>query len=249
MNLTNNYTPNVPQGNQQINNTQQPIENNFGDIAQLIAINHIGFNTANLFGTHNVVDFFAQSADPTTAASEIALYSKNVAGDANISELFYRYPNNGSVVQLTGSGAGTQSGSGSGGGQSTSLYSYTSSAYSGSIVSPAGYQYLANGIKLMWGIAPNITPTASGTHSATFSFPTGSNYPIFTNTPFHMEFNMAYPGTLASGATPVPYGSLYVTPSSATQFSITYVSTPSPVTNPSATAFFNFSFFWLAIGV
>src|SRR5882757_8859297 len=94
------YTPDVPQGPQQINNTQSPININYQDIYALLDVNHVAFNVDG-FGKHKFVSYLQQSSDPDTAASEMALYSKPVAGDPNILELFYRYPSNGEVFQLT----------------------------------------------------------------------------------------------------------------------------------------------------
>ena len=94
MALSSIYTPNTPQGTQQVNNTQQPINDNFQDIASLFAVNHVPFNTADDFGKHNFVNFVTQSSDPTTASAEMALYTKAVSGDTNGVELFYRYPSN-----------------------------------------------------------------------------------------------------------------------------------------------------------
>lgn len=241
--LTYTYTSGVPQGNQQINNTQTPILNNFQDISQLIDINHVGFNTVDTFGNHTVVDYFQQPTDPITDVDQIALYSK-ASTSGNISELFYRYPNNGTVVQLTGSASNssasstssTTSGStGSGGGQTNA-----SNPNSGGVV---GYQYLSNGLLMMWGLTPSYFPTTSS-GTATFTFPVVAGFPSFSATPFHMEFNMNYPGSLTSVS--VPHGQIYITPVSATQFSIHYVGLPYPNTPGK---YFNWSANWMAIGI
>lgn len=228
--LTNSYVSNVPQANQQINNTQQPIQNNFGDISDLIGVNHVNFNTADTFGKHNVVDYFSLNSDPTTASGEMALYSKFVANDPNISELFYRYPNNGNVVQLTGDSSSNGT-TGSGGGQ-----------YAGN-----GYQYLASGLLMMWGLTPSTFPTSSGSQTQLYDFLTTQpgGCPGFSQTPFHMEFNPQYPGSVSGGITP-PYGYIYVNPISPTQFNLNYVSIPyGDVPNE----YFNFAILWMAIGV
>src|ERR1700678_2279788 len=149
MPLPSNYTSTVPQGTQQINNTQQPINYNFQDIAALLAINHVGFNTADTFGTHNFINFITQGTDPTTASAEMALYTKAVSGDVNDAELFYRYPNNGSVLQLTGNSSSGSTGSAGG------LFTGTAT-YPADIGYPAvgTWQYLANGILFMsWSVA------------------------------------------------------------------------------------------------
>lgn len=231
------YVTNVPLGNQQINNTQETIKDNFQDIYNLVGINHINFNTPNTFGTHNIVDYFSQTIDPSTADNEIAMYAKYVQNDSNISELFYRYPNNGSVIQLTGQATNTQTGIGSGGGQVYLTYG-----------TPAqiGWQYLTNGMLMMWGLTSNFSPTtASG--AATFGYleyaPSG--VPSFSATPFHMQFCMQYPGSLSGGVQP-PYGQVYITPISSTEFTINFVGNPY---GTDTGLYYNWSAFWLAIGV
>lgn len=144
------YIPNVPQGSQQINSTQQPINGNFQDIYDLFEVNHVAFNTANTFGTHNFINFVTQTTDPTTISSEIALYTKAVTDDPNGVELFYRYPNNGTVNQLTGSGATTgNSNIGTGGG----IFNSTLTSNQGGYPARGTWQYLSNGILMMtWNV-------------------------------------------------------------------------------------------------
>lgn len=159
------YVPGVPQGSQQINNTQKPINNNFQDISQFVSVNHVGFNTANTFGNHTVVDFFGQSLDPSTADNEMALYSKPT-NDTNGAQLFYRYPSNGTVVQLTS--ASTSDGTGDGTGSTTTsggamynvaqLYGnqyFLDSSPSYDYIPPSqaniGYQYLTGGVLMVYG--------------------------------------------------------------------------------------------------
>ncbi len=44
------YTSNVPQAATQFNLTQAPILSNFRAINELVAVNHVSFNTINDFG-------------------------------------------------------------------------------------------------------------------------------------------------------------------------------------------------------
>ncbi len=187
MSLPNIYVPNVPQGNQQINNTQAPIEGNFQDIYDLLAINHIPFNTANTFGKHTFVDYVQQNSDPSTLSTEMALYCKSVTNDPKNLELFYRYPNSGSIVQLTNNGSSSSSSSGlTSGGQFIA---------SGSV--PLGgavtgfWQYLSGGVLFMtFGLSNYVSSSTSSPY--TFTFPTGLSttgvpIPQFTQTPFNMQ--------------------------------------------------------------
>lgn len=160
------YNPLTPFGSDQINNTQQPINNNFQAIFDLIGVNHADFNTADTFGKHEVVDYYNQSTDPSTGSNEIALYSKSVASDPNILELFYRYPSNGAVYQLSPGGSTSSSQSaalaGTGGifGQAYGSPASTVAAY----WNQGTWQYLSNGIIVKsWTSNWNTFSTATGT--------------------------------------------------------------------------------------
>ena len=182
------YTSTVPQGTQQINQTQLPIEVNFQSIASLIEVNHVGFNES-LEGKHTFVSYVQQSADPSTSSTEMALYSKPVSGDKNILELFYRYPNNGSVVQLTGT---------------TNPTTATGGTFSGYTGSPSGtttswnsgfWQYMSNGILVMGWIPSNLIAPGQSYPAGTpipAAIPSGYGAPSFTQTPFNIQFVTSY---------------------------------------------------------
>lgn len=240
--LTNLYTPNVPQGTQQINNTQQPIQYNFGDIAQLFAVNHVPFNTANTFGNHTVIDYFSQSSDPSTEANEIAVYAKNVTGDTNISELFYRYPNNGNVVQLTGTTTTTEQ---TITGPSGYQYSSQSSIYqvTNYYIQNYGFQYLPGGSLMKWGILWCVPTTQTGTITINFPIPPNGYVamPTFNVTPFHFEFSGNYPSGYYGQV--LPYGEIQLSPVSTTQFSVQYNQQPYP-----NGGYYGFGISWMCIG-
>lgn len=232
MSLLYNYTPDVPQGTQQINNTQQPINYNFQDISQFIDVNHTPFNTADTFGTHTVVDYFTQSTIPTTLSTEIALYAYNPT--ASTPQLYYTYQNNGTTIQLTGSTTQTASSTGSGGGQ----------VYNSSFAGYAGWQYISGGLLMKWGQVAISTTYTGGTQTTIFNYPTGSGIPAFSTTPIHMEFCPQYP----NGNQPpiqTPYGNISIASVSTTQFSFTW--NPLPY-GTSGTQYFGFSILWMAIG-
>ncbi len=225
------YTPNVPQANQQINNTQQPIEDNFQYIYDLLAVNHVPFNTVDTFGKHNFVTYVQRSADPITNATEMALYSKMVNGDENQIELFYRYPNNGSIVQLTGANAGSSSG-----GSSVNLSSNGGSWGAGT--NPSGYrynagnwQYTSSGILMLFGTA-NMP-----TNPTNVEFPVLSGIPTFNSSVFNIQLQLtqSYP-QLTSGSNP----SLAVNWSGITSFNMNVASSFSNT---------NSVINWIAIGI
>jgi hypothetical protein len=191
MSLTTNYIPNIPQANQQINNTQPAVLGNFQDIQDLLAINHIPFNTPNTFGRHAFVNYVEQSSDPSTLSTEMALYSKSVGSSANKAELFYRYPNNGNVVQLTGV---TSTPSGGTGATSGGNFIATTSVPLGSAVF-GWWQYLSNGILIMSFTVSNYV-TKTTTSPYTITFPSGViggvNVPSFTQTPFNVQLTAQF---------------------------------------------------------
>lgn len=148
------YTENTPQAAQGMNVTQPQILNNFQAIAELVGVNHIGFNVTNS-GKHNSTVMEFQSVDPETASTDLALYSK-ATGSPNVGEIFYRYPNDGSVNQLT-----PVTGSSSG----------TIAATSGT-----GWCLFASGILFKWGTA---TIDLQGSNPGQIVFPTGAGIPAY----------------------------------------------------------------------
>lgn len=194
MALLNTYNPAVPQGGQKVSDTQQSIENNFQDIYDLLAVNHVPFNIVNDFGKHSFVSYVNQSTDPSTSSTEMALYSKSVVNDPNLSELFYRYPSNGNIVQLTGvsSGGSSTSGLTSGG-----RFNLNATSDIGLGQATVGYwQYLSGGVLVMNCIVSNYVNVATSS-PYTITFPpatyTGATIvgattiPQFTQTPFNIQ--------------------------------------------------------------
>jgi hypothetical protein len=167
------YTYNVPQPAQPFNQTQSIILNNFQAINELINVNHVAFNTVNTFGKHNFLSLEIQSTDPQTASTDIALYTKATSGGPNAAEIFYRYPNNGTIAQLTG-------------GSSTPA---TSAATSGGNAS-AGWCLFPSGVLIKWGTGT----TQNG--QSTVVFPTSSSIPAYKS-------GIGYIKTTATGSNTV----------------------------------------------
>ena len=146
----NTYISNVPQASQYIRATQKPIQSNFLAISELLSVNHVGFNDAENFGKHNFTSLPSQSVTPTTLSSEMVVYCAPSTG-YNPYELFYRYPSNGSVVQLTGTSNSSS--------DITDGYAYIS-----------GAQPTTNLRAIMkWGL---VTGLPSGSVTTTVNFPT-----------------------------------------------------------------------------
>ncbi len=92
------YDPNVPPADQRPSVSQPIIQNNFKQLNDIFNENHFRFNAADNRGKHRYSSYVEQSADPSTTATEGAVYTKDVSGR---SELFYRYKSSGDVSQLT----------------------------------------------------------------------------------------------------------------------------------------------------
>ena len=91
------YNNAIPQASDRIKDSQSQILDNFAAIKTLVDINHVTFDAVNQ-GKHKYVSMPEQSSDPTTAANEVAIYTKAVSG---VSQLFLRNEGDGSVVDWT----------------------------------------------------------------------------------------------------------------------------------------------------
>lgn len=87
----------TPNTGQNLNQTLNPIQTNFGTINAAFLVNHVEYGIAGQ-GKHKFVTMPEQGADPATAANEMAIYTKDVAA---VTQLFLRNENNGSVVDFT----------------------------------------------------------------------------------------------------------------------------------------------------
>ena len=155
------FSTNIPQSAQKVSATQAQIESNFQAIKELINVNHVGFTDAVNYGKHTFTSLPFQVSDPTTLSGEMALYCKQTVSGPNAAEIFYRYPSNGTVVQLTGNLTS--------GGAATN-----------------GYAYMSSTVFIMWGTATGIV-----NGSNTITFPTTSGYPAFSTTPYQIYFTAA----------------------------------------------------------
>lgn len=168
------YSTNVPQANQKISATQAPIMSNFQAISEWANVNHVGFSDSTNYGMHTYTSLPFQMSDPSTLNGEMAVYCK-ATGSPNVAEIFYRYPNDGSVVQLTGGGSSGGAGAASN-----------------------GYAYMSSTVFMKWGLATGIVSGANN-----IIFPVVSGYPVFSTTPYQLYFTPATNYT--NFTTSVPY--------------------------------------------
>ncbi len=100
------YTANTPNANDQINNTQQPIKDNFGGIETAFEVNHGAFGSA-FEGKHVKVVMPEQAAAPVPPIleNEGALYTKESSSSgAAQTELFFQFGRGFAERELTGKG-------------------------------------------------------------------------------------------------------------------------------------------------
>ena len=92
------YTPNIPQAGDVPAQSQSLMLANFQALQNDLDKNHVPISDLVNRGKHNFCQFPQQIADPATAATDGALYTKAFGGDT---ELYYRNQNNGTVYHLT----------------------------------------------------------------------------------------------------------------------------------------------------
>jgi hypothetical protein len=92
------YNNAIPQAGDNPSQSQSEILANFQQLDACIAVNHVQLTDASQ-GKHKFMQMPEQSAAPTTAANEGALYTKETSA---ITELFFRRESDGSELQMTG---------------------------------------------------------------------------------------------------------------------------------------------------
>ncbi|CAB4121128.1 hypothetical protein UFOVP9_10 [uncultured Caudovirales phage] len=149
-------TPNVADA---MNTTTTTIRSNFQAINELVAVNHVTFNSSDV-GKHNFVSLEFQDPVPAVQSQQLTMYCA-ATGSPNPAEIFYTYPSslttNNLVEQLTdqtvpSTGTGTSFGN-----------------------SSQGYCTFPSGVKIRWG-QQKTTNDSGG--AGPFSFTSGT--PAYT---------------------------------------------------------------------
>ena len=83
--------------------SQSKITENFAAINTVVSVDHVTFDDADE-GKHKQITLPEQAADPTTAADEVALYSKASTLGGLDSALYLRKENDGDVIDFTSAG-------------------------------------------------------------------------------------------------------------------------------------------------
>lgn len=97
------YNPSIPQSTDLISQSQSQILTNFGQLDTQFGVDHTAFSAASDNGKHQKVTMPEQGAAPTTAASEVAIYTKDTVttGDTTQPEIYVRQESSGTEFLLT----------------------------------------------------------------------------------------------------------------------------------------------------
>lgn len=93
------YTPDLPISGTTLGGTRDRIRGNFQEIAAVVDVNHVSFNTLGK-GKHKFLQMPNQVSAPVTLANESGFYAKQSLSPAE-SNLYFRGENNGTEYQLT----------------------------------------------------------------------------------------------------------------------------------------------------
>jgi hypothetical protein len=92
------YNASIPLVTDFLANSNNQIRSNYQSINAAFSRNHVALPNKQNEGMHNFLTFRLQTGDPTTTATQIALYTKVVN---SIPELFFRPSNDQTPIQLT----------------------------------------------------------------------------------------------------------------------------------------------------
>lgn len=151
----------VPNAGQTLVDTRDPIRNNFSNINNNFAVNHVEFNSGGDSGKHKFITFVAQNPVPVFVGTDEGMYSSNavITPTINGSEIWLKkfYDSGLSNFDIPFTAA------------------FISNTAAGTITNDMtqGWTYLPSGLVLKWG-----RQTAVGT---TVTFPVGATIPAFAN--------------------------------------------------------------------
>lgn len=90
------FLTNIPFSGESLGQSRPQVQTNFQVLQNTISVDHIAMNSAGA-GKHNKSTYVEQGSDPTTAANEIAVYSKLFG---SVPGLYQRQQSNGTVTPL-----------------------------------------------------------------------------------------------------------------------------------------------------
>jgi hypothetical protein len=146
------YIPNTPIGTQIPAQMFTQFSDNFTELNTQYGSSgdHFEFTAAANNGKHKKSTYFAQAADPSTAATEAALYTKTLGA---LSELYMRRDSNGTIIQMTSRNPVVAAGLGA-----------------------SGQTFLPGGVEMKWG---QLLVPGGGSASATFTLLGLTAFPNF----------------------------------------------------------------------
>lgn len=135
------WQSNIPQPGAKLSISQGDLLGNFIALNTWMGVNHyLPTNLAN-GGKHMFVSLPTQSADPATAGSELAIYSK--IGTGGVPQIFWRQQSNGTVTEFTGATVVTSAGP----------------------TRTQGQTVLPSGVMIKWGV---VTTSSVGSSAITY---------------------------------------------------------------------------------
>lgn len=161
------YNPNIPAASSKRAISQRQILSNYQAIYNVFAENHAALGTSNQ-GRHNVVILRAQSGDPTTTATQTALYNKLVSSVPN---LFFMPSSNQTPIQLTYPSISTSS-------SATIQYSFAAGPF---IVYGGRLNAVTNGQVITLTPGTNLRYVGIATERGVSDLDIDANYAIPTN--------------------------------------------------------------------
>lgn len=99
MTVTPDYSPNEPQPNDSLGESQPNFLNNFQSLYDAFLKNHVSLDDVALGGKHKVVQLLEQPKAFETGPGEFSIYAKNLNRQTN--QIFMRYQGNGTEFQYT----------------------------------------------------------------------------------------------------------------------------------------------------
>lgn len=146
----------LPNAGQSLDETRDPIRDNFTYINNGFLVNHVELNTGANSGKHNAVTFPQLAADPTaisvprnTVAGEVMLYAKADVNTTGGTGIFFMGP------------AGTN------------IFSIT-----GALKATSGWTKLPSGILIQWGTAATVSGAGSAGTAIAFPIPFTTCYNV-----------------------------------------------------------------------
>lgn len=93
------FNPNIPLVTDKMLASQPQLRANFQQMNTVFGENHATFTSdSTIRGMHNELSLYQQAGDPTTAANQVALYTKAVSARSLV---FYRPASDATAIQLT----------------------------------------------------------------------------------------------------------------------------------------------------